>query len=282
MSHTNTSIQLKRGANTPDELATQELLFGEPFFIDNTQHDTNGFLTEPCNAYLYLGRKQGEETDVVTLEKSPVLKALSKEKADKLVFYNPANGSIINESNNELPVSRITANPVTSSDISTSNNTKYYILCQPDNDNTVYKFTLDELGIFINGNGIMHGAAWNDYAEYRLSNKPIEPGYVVCDLGEGFVDLSDVRLQPCAHVVSDTFGHIIGKEEDSVPIAVAGRVLVYVDNIDDITLGDCVCAGPKGIASKMTRQEIINYPDRILGIVCDIPKDSNRIWINIK
>ena len=56
--------------------------------------------------------------------------------------------------------------------------------------------------------------------------------------------------------------------------------------------GDCVCAAPNGTVSKMTREEIINYPDRIIGTVSVIPdyetwgennvKVNNRIWIRIK
>ena len=68
----------------------------------------------------------------------------------------------------------------------------------------------------------------------------------------------------------------------------SGRVLVYVDC--EVTTGDVVCAGEKGFATKMTRQEIINYPDRILGIVSEIPtydtwndkEVDGRVWITIK
>ena len=282
MSRTNTDIQFKRSTNTPTELASQPVLFGEPFFVDNTQHDVNGYLTEPVNAYLTLGRRPDGTGDDVTFDKSPVIKALSLDKSNKLVFYNSTNGSIVNEANEELPTNRITANSISSTDISTSNATKYHILCQPDNDTTVYKFALDDFGIFINGNGVMKGAAWNDYAEYRKIEGSAIPGQVVCDNGNGTVELSTVRLQACGHIVSDTYGHIIGDKKDSVPIAVAGRVLVLVDNIDNLVLGDCLCTGENGFASKMTRQEIINYPDRIIGVVCEIPEGSHKVWINIK
>ena len=282
MSRTNTDIQFKRSTNTPTELASQPILFGEPFFVDNTQHDVNGYLTEPVNAYLTLGRRPDGTGDDVTFDKSPVIKALSLDKSNKLVFYNSTNGSIVNEANEELPTNRITANSISSADISTGNATKYHILCQPDNDTTVYKFALDDFGIFINGNGVMKGAAWNDYAEYRKIEGSAIPGQVVCDNGNGAVELSTVRLQACGHIVSDTYGHIIGDKKDSVPIAVAGRVLVLVDNIDNLILGDCLCTGENGFASKMTRQEIINYPDRIIGVVCEIPEGSHKVWINIK
>ena len=77
-------------------------------------------------------------------------------------------------------------------------------------------------------------------------------------------------------------------DETTKPVALSGRVLVYVAG--DVVVGDVVCAGKNGFAEKMTRQEIINYPDRILGIVSEIPdydtwndiKINGRIWINIK
>ena len=81
----------------------------------------------------------------------------------------------------------------------------------------------------------------------------------------------------------------IGSDDTSyVPVAVAGRVLVYVSS--EVAVGDVLCAGENGYATKMTRQEIINYPDRILGVVSEIPKYeywnnikiNGRIWITIK
>ena len=293
MSTTNTNIKLQRSVNTPTELASQELNFGEPFFIDNTEHASDGTLTDPCNAYLVLGRKlRDDENGPITVEKSPVIKALSLDKANKLVFYDADNGSIINESGVQLPVNLLTTTELSTVDSEDLN--KYYILCQRENssgDKKVYKFTFDDLGVFLNGKGTSQGIAWNDYAEFRILEGHAKPGQVVCDIGNGSVRLSDTKLQACPHVVSDTFGHIIGDRKNSVPIAVSGRVRVAMDyTISNLHLGDCVCAGQNGLASKMTRQEIINYPDRILGVVCEEPTKGeielinldNRVWINIK
>lgn len=307
MSLTNTNIQLKRSTHNLDELKNFTLNFGEPFFIDktdidNTNVETKGMLSDPCNAYLVIGRKQkDDETDAVTVEKSPIFKAFSRNRVEKFVFYdeNEEDGKFItNESGAQLAVNRITAYPITKENLSSENSTKYYILCQTDSEDEkekdkVYKFTLDDLGIFVNGRGIMQGAAWNDYAELREISGDALPGQVVCDQGDGTVALSNKLYQPCAHVVSDTFGHLIGeKKEGMVPIAVAGRVLVALDSsiAEGVEVGDCVCAGLNGLAHKMTRQEIINYPDRIIGTVCEIPKDNfigsievdGRIWINVK
>lgn len=287
MSTTNTNIRLQRSINSLSDLTSQELSFGEPFFIDNTSIDTDGLLTDPCNAYLVLGRKLKDgEVGSINVGNSPVIKAFSPNKSDKFVFYNDS-GSITNESGEELPVNLLTTTELSS--VNDEDLNKYYILCQRENssnDKHIYKFTLSDLGVFINGRGITQGIAWNDYAEFRKFDGDIIPGQVVCDEGDSTVSVSKERLQPCGHVVSDSYGHIIGDKDNSVPIAVSGRVRVIVDDsFEALKLGDCVCASYNGLASKMTRQEIINYPDRILGVVCEDPnKDntSNKVWINIK
>ena len=141
--------------------------------------------------------------------------------------------------------------------------------------------------------GTLWGAVWNDYAECRETTD-IEPGRVVCETGKGNLVLSTERLQGGANVVSDTFGFIIGETDKAkTPIAVSGRVLVYpLEDRETYAAGDAVCAGPNGTVSKMTREEIREYPDRILGTVSEIPeydewgqtgiKINGRIWIKIK
>lgn len=304
MSLDNTNIQVKRSVNTLEELGSIQyedeqrglkLNFGEPIFVDNIELDNEkpGELGKVCDAYIVVGRKPQYETDEVTINNSPVFKALSQQRANNLVFYDTdqetGGGCIINEAGEQLPVNRLTTIDITPDDLSDSDIAKYYILCQSEDDNVVYKFTLDDAGIYINGRGIMKGAAWNDYAETRVLEGQALPGQVVCDTGNGTVKLSEENYQACAHIVSDTYGHLIGnKNDDTVPIAVAGRVLISVN--EEVKLGDCICAGPNGIGKKMTRQEIISYPDRIIGVVCEIPKTeyvdsiavNGRVWVNVK
>ena len=142
-------------------------------------------------------------------------------------------------------------------------------------------------------------AVWNDYAEYRES-KIIEPGYVLTEAGDDTLILTSERLQSFAGVSSDTWGFSQGETEKAkTPIAVAGRVLVYpAEDRNIYQPGDCVCAGPGGTVSKMTRQEIIEWPDRIVGKVSCVPeyeewgggenadrksiKINGRIWIQVK
>ena len=140
---------------------------------------------------------------------------------------------------------------------------------------------------------VLYGACWNDYAEYRSQNETIEPGYITyCD-DDGKLKKTTERLQKFEGVVSDTFGFSIGETEESkTPIAVSGRVLVYCNPEETFHAGDCVCAGPDGLACYMTREEIIEFPDRIVGVVSEIPTYETwgtgnvavdgRIWIKVK
>ena len=140
--------------------------------------------------------------------------------------------------------------------------------------------------------GVLFGAAWNDYAEYRqLEGLTAKPGEVVCETGHDTVERSAGKLGPAPAVVSNTYGFIIGEEENSVPVAVAGKVLVYVEgNREKYKVGDVFCAGADGKACLMTKEEIKMYPDRILGYYVgtpdyeyfnDVPVDG-RVWIRIK
>ena len=140
----------------------------------------------------------------------------------------------------------------------------------------------------------VYGAVWNDYAEYRNQFKKIEPGYCVASADNGKVYKTTEKFQACDGIVSDTAGFYIGQtEECQTPLAVAGRVLAYCEGDRyDYHSGDTVCAGPNGKVIKMTREEIREWPDRIIGIVSEIPEYdtwgtgnilvNGRIWIKIK
>lgn len=140
------------------------------------------------------------------------------------------------------------------------------------------------------------GAVWNDYAEYRESNCE-EPGRVLIENGDDTLSIASERLQPFAGIVSDTWGFCQGETEKAkTPIAVAGRVLAYpYRNRDEYKPGDCVCAAPNGTVDIMTREEVMMYPDRIIGTVSCVPdyeewgqgdrpaaKVDGRIWIKVK
>ena len=140
----------------------------------------------------------------------------------------------------------------------------------------------------------IYGAVWNDYAEFRTQKEKIEPGYCVASADNGKVYKTTEKFQACDGIVSDTFGFAIGEtDECKTPLAVAGRVLAYFHgNREDYHAGDTVCAGPEGKVMKMTREEIREWPDRIIGIVSEIPEYktwgtgnvevNGRIWIKVK
>ena len=139
----------------------------------------------------------------------------------------------------------------------------------------------------------VHAAVFNDYAECRKTIS-LSPGHVVVDIDDGSLVCSQARLQPGAQVISDTYGNLMGETEDcQTPIAVAGRVLVYpYQNRENYHAGMAVCSAPDGTVDIMTRGEIRDYPDCIVGIVSEIPQyekwgsnqvDVNgRIWIKVK
>lgn len=139
----------------------------------------------------------------------------------------------------------------------------------------------------------VRGAVWNDYAEYRESLIK-EPGRCVVETGYGDLELSTKRLQLGGNIVSDTFGFSIGETDKAeTPIAVCGRVLAYpYEDRYIFTAGAAVCSGPNGTVSLMTREEIKEWPDAIIGYVSEIPEYkewgtdkiqvNNRIWIKVK
>lgn len=152
--------------------------------------------------------------------------------------------------------------------------------------------------IWVAGNSVT-SAVWNDYAECRKTDSQ-EPGYVMFEKGDDSLSKTIERLQHFAGVVSDTWGFSQGEtDEAKTNIAVAGRVLAYpYQDRNNYKPGDCVCAAPGGKVDIMTREEIIQYPDRIVGTVSCVPdyeewgggeladrdpvKVNGRIWIKVK
>ena len=158
--------------------------------------------------------------------------------------------------------------------------------------------TLSWAKMWCEGNSVT-GAVWNDYAECRQSDT-LDAGYVLSETGNDDLVKTTERLQHFAGVSSDTWGFSQGETEKAkTPIAVAGRVLVYpYQDRNNYQPGDCVCAAPGGTVDIMTREEIINYPDRIVGTVSCVPtyeewgggeladrdpvKVNGRIWIKVR
>lgn len=164
--------------------------------------------------------------------------------------------------------------------------TKLYVVGTKTVSTSAQSYT--NSSVYISENNVLMGAAWNDFAEFRSCSA--QPGTVVCEVGDGALEPAVERLQGGASVVSDTFGMAIGETDNNkAPIAVAGRVLAYADSSEFLP-GAAVCAAPGGVVSAMTREEIKEYPDRILGYVSEIPtyevwndkvQVNGRIWIKI-
>lgn len=140
--------------------------------------------------------------------------------------------------------------------------------------------------LIVTGTIVAHGnitaprvfnAVWNDYAECRNSWIE-EPGRVIVESKSGTMELATKHLMPACKVISDTYGTLMGKSNQAkTPIAVAGRVLVYpYQPREKYNLGDAVCSAPNGTVDIMSRDEIRNYPERIIGTVSEIP--NYDIW----
>ena len=139
----------------------------------------------------------------------------------------------------------------------------------------------------------IYAAVFNDYAECRKTIN-LKPGRVVIDNDDGSLSCANARLLPGAQVISDTYGNLIGEMPDAqTPIAVSGRVLVYpYQDKNNYHAGMAVCSAPNGTVDIMTREEIKEYPDCIIGIVSEIPNYekwgtdqvnvNGRIWIKVK
>ena len=123
----------------------------------------------------------------------------------------------------------------------------------------------------------VHSAVWNDYAECRKSNIS-DPGRVIVPDDSGMSFETTERLMAGCRVISDTWGMIIGESEEAkTPVAICGRVLAYpYQAIENYHAGDCVCSAPNGTVDIMTRDEIKEWPDRIIGVVNEIP--DYEIW----
>ena len=156
------------------------------------------------------------------------------------------------------------------------------------------------LGVALNIHATkVYNAVWNDYAECRKSWIE-EPGRVITEDRSGTMELATQRLMPACKIISDTYGTLMGETETSkTPIAVAGRVLAYpYKDRAQYQLGDAVCSAPNGTVDIMSRDEIMMFPERIIGTVSEIPeyevwhagtKDNptdievnGRIWIYVR
>ena len=283
MPNTNTKIKVKRSIKNFNDLKNKQepLSYGEPLFLKSDDSFT-------YNDILAIGNPSDAKNQDEDISKATIFEGHDINYVGKAVYFNEDN-NIVDKNGNLIGTAIINAQR----QIADKNNDKKYFLVSIDkSDNHAYYHAdeADQLGVFITGNGVMHGAAWNDYAEKRICIDDVKPGQVVCENGDGTLSLSNKKLQKVPYIVSDTFGIIIGEDSDNyIPVAVAGRVLTYVDK--KVEVGDVLCAGENGFATPMSPNEVVYFPDRILGVVSEIPDYDtwnnkvdvdNRVWVKIK
>ena len=98
---------------------------------------------------------------------------------------------------------------------------------------------------------------------------------------------------PGCSICSDTYRMCINDSSEGSPFAVAGCALVYpYQERTNYHAGMAVCSAPNGTVDIMTREEIMMYPDCIIGYVAGIPSEEDsvpqqydidgRIWIKIR
>ena len=222
-------------------------------------------------------------------------------------IYAPVSGGtanyvLISSGDGNAPVWTAQTN-ITAGSVEACNKVK--VQAAADTDTNKYYITgttsfIDKASLYANTSvyfqkGVMYGAAWNDYAEYRTSDIT-RPGRCIIENGDDTLSLSTERLQRGAEIISDTFGFAIGETDTcKTPIAVSGRVLAYgYEDREQFKshIGYPVCSGPNGTVSIMTDEEEQLYPSRIIGYISAVPdyeiwgtgnvKVDGRIWIRIK
>ena len=138
-------------------------------------------------------------------------------------------------------------------------------------------------------------SVWNDVADYQLLCDKLEYGRCYMDTKDG-AKICTVRCQMSViGIASDTFGFGVGagaNPQREVPIAVAGWVLAFVDQ--EYECGTPLTNDEHGQLTAMTKQEKMEYPERIVGIYkrkeMDTlwgPENSNievkgRHWVKVK
>jgi len=110
-------------------------------------------------------------------------------------------------------------------------------------------------------------SVWNDVADFQpLSpNEEYAPGMCYYD-DESGAKICNTRFQKSViGIASDTFGIVAGAgREHCVPIAVAGWVLAYVDNI--YPMGTPLTNDEKGKLTIMERDIVKEFPERLVAI----------------
>ena len=120
-------------------------------------------------------------------------------------------------------------------------------------------------------------AVWNDYADFQLLADKLEFGKCYYDTKDGAMICTKRCQMSVIGIASDTFGQSVGTGANinrEVPIAVAGWVLAYVDQ--EYECGTPLTNDEFGNLTAMTKQEKMEYPERIVGIYKR--KEMENFW----
>ncbi len=120
-------------------------------------------------------------------------------------------------------------------------------------------------------------AVWNDVADFQLLCDELIPGKCYFDTKDG-AKICNTRCQMSViGIASDTFGYGVGcgaNPNREVPIGVAGWVLAYVDK--EYECGTPLTNDEFGNLTAMTRDEKLEYPERIVGLYKR--KEMDEFW----
>jgi hypothetical protein len=120
-------------------------------------------------------------------------------------------------------------------------------------------------------------AVWNDIADFQLLNDELIYGRCYYDTKDGARICNEVCQMSVIGIASDTFGYGVGvgaNPQREVPIAISGWVLAYVDK--EYECGTVLTNDEHGILTAMTRDQKLEYPERIVAIYKR--KEMDQFW----
>jgi len=112
----------------------------------------------------------------------------------------------------------------------------------------------------------VYNAYFNDIADFQKVIGQQIPGKCYYDTIDGALVCTSRCQKSVIGILSDTYGIAAGYRPDDsyAPIAIAGWVLAFVDGVCDP--GDVLTSNSNGNLVKMTREEKLEYSERIVAI----------------
>ncbi len=120
-------------------------------------------------------------------------------------------------------------------------------------------------------------AVWNDIADFQLLNDELKYGLCYFDTKDGARICTSRCQMSVIGIASDSLGFGVGSGAhpgQEVPIAVAGWVLAHVDQ--EYECGTVLTNDKNGFLTKMTKEEKLEYPERIVALYKR--KEMDEFW----